>query len=507
MSITKFRIRRKVYLDNNATTTVLPAVRKVIEKTLRTCYGNPSSNYQNARDAASLLENSRQAVAESIGALSEEIIFTGSASESNNQLLFSCIKNAPPGRNVIVASPIEHSSISKALDFLEKNGTIVRYCPVDNEGRIVFDSLVSLVDSSTLLVCIMYANNETGVIQDIPSIAELTHRNGAWLMSDCVQALGKIPVNVNDLDIDFASFSAHKIHGPKGVGATYVRSGLPISPFIHGGHQENGLRAGTESIHNIAGFAEACRHIPQSLAAADHIAQLRDELALGIQKIMPSARFNSSSERRWTLGNTLSVSFPGFDAAEAIGFLDYNGISVSAGSACNTQSKEPSAVLKAIGLSDEESHQTLRLSLSDNIRSKHITYTLNVLRDYLERRVLPVKMLQPSQLDETLLFDENVFIIDIRHPPCRKISKGLPRSQETSFSELQTNFDVLPRDKNLLVVCQAGVRTSAAYYLRSKGFKNVSFLVGGVIGWKNAQPTLYNKYADSDKQPLLEGRC
>ena len=501
----KFRIRRKVYLDNNATTMVSSKVRKVMGKTLRRYYGNPSSNYQDAKVASSLLESSRKAVAESVGALSDEIIFTSSASESNNQILFSCIKNAPPGRNVIVASPIEHSSILKVLDFLEENGTVVRYCPVDEEGRIVFDALSSLVDNSTLLVCIMYANGETGVIQDIPSIAELTHQNGAWLMSDCVQALGKIPVNVKEIGVDFASFSAHKIYGPKGVGATYVRPGLPISPFIHGGHQENGLRGGTESLHNIAGFAEACRNIPQSLFTAERIRQLRDNLALGIQEIMPSARFNTSLEKQWNLGNTLSVHFPGFDSTEAIGFLDYYGISVSAGSACNTHSEEPSAVLKAIGLSDEESHQTLRLSLSDNIPLKHITYTLSVLRDYLGRKSLPVTMMHPSHLDENLLFDENIFIIDIRRRLDRKIIKGLPRSHETSFSELRANFNVLPRNKNLLVVCQFGFDNSiAAYYLRSKGFKSVSFVGGGAIGWKNSQPSLYNKYADIDKQPLLK---
>ena len=503
-----FRLRQKVYLDNNATTMIAPAVRKVMEKALRTCYGNPSSNYRDAQDAAALLYNSRQAVARSIGALPEEIIFTGCASESNNQILFSCVENAPPGRKTIVASPIEHPSVSKTLEYLEKKGTVVRYCPVDSQGRIVFDILSSLIDNTTLLVCIMYANNETGVLQDIPAIAHLAHQNGAWVMSDCVQALGKTPVHIKELNVDFASFSAHKIHGPKGIGAVFVRSGLPISPFIHGGHQEKELRAGTESTHNIAGFAEACRRIPQNLAAAGNTARFRNELALGIQKILPSARINTPYRKQGALCNTLSVTFPGFDAAEAIGFLDYNGISVSAGSACNTEANEPSAVLKAIGLTDEESRQTLRFSLSDKTSGRHITYTLNILRYYLERRALPVTMIHPSHIDENLLFNKTVFIVDIRRFYDRKFLKGLPNSHETSFAEIRAHPELLPRHKNILFVCQGGTDGPiAGYYLRAKGFKNVSFVMGGIIGWKLFQPALYNKYGNSNKQVLVEKKA
>ena len=266
-----FRFRKTAYLDNNATTKLTSNVIRQMAKTLRKCYGNPSSNYLDARDASTLLEESRQAIAESIGAYPEEIIFTSCASESNNQLLFSALQNASDGRNTIISIPIEHPSVISALDFLQKHGSIVQYCPTDGDGRVIFSELTSMVDEKTLLVCCMYANNETGVLQDIKKIAALAHQKGAWMMSDCVQALGKIPVDVKALDIDFASFSAHKIHGPKGIGASFVRSGLPISPFIHGGHQENGLRAGTESIHNIAGFAEACKNIQQSLQATVRI--------------------------------------------------------------------------------------------------------------------------------------------------------------------------------------------------------------------------------------------
>ena len=502
--------RQKVYLDNNATTMIAPDVCRVMKKTLRNCYGNPSSNYRDARDAVILLDSSRKAVALSIGALPEEIIFTSCASESNNQLLFSCIENALPERNVIVASSIEHPSVVKALEFLQKQGTVVRYCPVDSQGRIVWDALVSLVDNTTALVCVMYANNETGVLQDIPDIARLAHQNGALMMSDCVQALGKTAVNVKELGVDFASFSAHKIHGPKGTGAAFVRSGLPVVPFIRGGHQENGQRAGTESTHNIAGFAEACRLIPQSLAAVNRITKLRNELAAGILKLLPSARINSpcGAAGQLALCNTLSVTFSGFDAAEAIGFLDYNGIGVSAGSACNTPANEPSPVLKAIGLSDKESRQTLRFSLSEYTTAGQIAYTLNILRDYLERRDLPVTLVHPNQADEGFLLNEHTFIVDVRFRHDRKILKGLPRSHETSFTELRMHLNMLPRHKNILIVCQGGtISPIVAYFLRSKGFKNLSFVAGGAAGWRLFQPELYNKYGGNGKQPLIKQKA
>ena len=502
-----FRFRKTAYLDNNATTKLTSNVIRQMAKTLRKCYGNPSSNYLDARDASTLLEESRQAIAESIGAYPEEIIFTSCASESNNQLLFSALQNASDGRNTIISIPIEHPSVISALDFLQKHGSIVQYCPTDGDGRVIFSELTSMVDEKTLLVCCMYANNETGVLQDIKKIAALAHQKGAWMMSDCVQALGKIPVDVKALDIDFASFSAHKIHGPKGIGASFVRSGLPISPFIHGGHQENGLRAGTESIHNIAGFAEACKNIQQSLQATVRITELRDRLASGIQQILPVALINSphGEHKQWGLSNTLSITLPGFDAAEAIAFLDYNGISVSAGSACNTQANEPSHVLKAIGLSDEESRQTLRFSLSKETTDQEISYTLEVLRDFLERRKLPVSMVRPDQLGENLLFNEQTFIVDIRYGYDRKILKGLPNSHETSFSELRANLNRLPKDKNILIICQGGTDGPVvAYYLRSKGFTNVSFVMGGMIGWKIFNASLYEKYAGINKTLLID---
>lgn len=497
-----FRFRQQVNLDNNATTPVAPDVVKAIARALRRCHGNPSSNYRDARDAAVLLQESRQAVAAAVGATAEEILFTSCASEANNQVLMSCLRDAESSRNAVVSTPIEHPSVLATLAHLQSTGMEVHFCSVDKQGRVDLEQLESLLNERTALVCCMRANNETGVIQDVPKIAEMAHRHGAWVMADCVQALGKIPVDVQALGVDYAVFSAHKLHGPKGVGALYARAGAPLFPLIHGGHQENGLRAGTEGVHNIAGFAQACRSIPRLLAAVPRIVNLRNQLASGIARVFPAAKINSMLDE-YGLPNTLSVTFPGFDGAEAIGFLDYHGIGVSAGSACNTQGNAPSHVLKAIGLSDEEARQSLRFSLSDQTSERDISYTLSVVRDYLERRALPVAMVRPAQVDENLLFSETVFILDVRYGYDRKLLKALPNSHETSYAALKQDCGALPKDKHILVVCQAGTDGPVvAYYLRSKGFKNVSFIMGGVVGWKLFQSTLYDKYGDWNKKPL-----
>jgi len=472
---------RRVYLDNNATTAVSPQVRRVMVDVLRAHNGNPSSRYRDGLDAASIMESSRRAVAEAVGALPDELIFTGSASEANNQILLSCVANATGDRRTIVASPIEHPSVLSTLKRLESTGTPVRYCPVDRYGQVTLDALEPLVDDTTLLVSVGLANNEIGVIQDIPAIADVAHRSGAWMMSDCVQALGKIPVDLKTLDVDYASFSAHKIHGPKGAGVAYVRTGLPVASLIHGGHQENSLRAGTESLHNIAGFGEACRHVPEMLTDAPRVAALRDVLVEGIVSMLPAAQLNSTTGAS-TLCNTISVSLPGFDAAEAIGFLDYNGVAVSAGSACNAKSKQPSEVLKAIGLTDELAGQTLRLTLGGDTTRADIDYTLKCLKRYLDGGPQPVTPMSASSLRD-MLADGDVVVVDIRRPSERKMIASAPGALETSKAALHKGLD-LPRDKQIVVVCQVGFDAAiAAYALRSQGYRRVSYLNGGAVAW------------------------
>jgi cysteine desulfurase len=496
-----FRFRRQVYLDNHATTSVARNVRQKMNAVLADCFGNPSSPYRLARNAANVLDESRQIIGRAIGALPEEIIFTGSASEANNQVLKSFLSGVGHRRTKIVSTPIEHSSVMMALAHVQQEGLDVVFCPVHGDGRLDFNTLESLVDENTALVCCMLANNEIGVIQNVARVAQIAHAQGALVMADCVQALGKMAVDVQALDIDYATFSAHKIHGPKGVGALYAKSGSLLRPLIHGGHQENGLRAGTEGLHNIAGFAEACRNIPDMLTKAGAVAQLRDRFVREVAALQPGIHSHSTAVD--CLPNTASMTFPGFDNAELLAYLDYHGIGASAGSACNTEDNAPSHVLTAIGMTAEQARQTLRFSLSTQIRPRDMRYTVAVLGDYLQRRNLPVSMVSPAQLDENLLFSENLFIIDIRYGYDRKILKGLPNSRETSKKALRSALHVIPRGKSVLIVCQSGTDGPImAYFLRSKGIKDVGFVMGGVLAWKIFQPVLYKKLGGVNVTPL-----
>jgi cysteine desulfurase len=498
------RLRRRAYLDNNATTEVSPRVQRVMRDVLKNCYGNPSSRYRIARAAAAILEDAREQVAIAIGADATEITFTGSASEANNQILLTFAAENSGGRDTIISTPIEHPAVLRTLEHLAGRGMRIVFCPVDTDGRLLPEDLASLIDERTALVCCMLANNETGVIQDIAPVVSLARQHGARVFVDCVQALGKMPVNVHQLDVDYASFSAHKIHGPKGVGALYARAGCPLAPLIHGGHQENGLRAGTEGLHNIAGFGLACREIPQLLARARPVAELRQRLMTTIRTLLPAAVFNTPLD--CAVPNTLSVTLPGFDNGDAIAFLDYHGIAVSAGSACNTQANEPSHVLKAIGLSDEAARQTLRLSLSTETSAADIRYVERVLHDYLLERKAPVTMVNPTQINEDMLFNEQLFILDIRNKIDRKLLKGLPGSHEAALTTLGRYLDQIPRRRTILVVCQGGTDGPiAAYYLRAKGYRHVSFVMGGVVGWKLCQPELYKRLGNTNIS-VLEAR-
>lgn len=494
-----FSFRKQAYLDNNATTAVSTVVQQNMRSVLANCFGNPSSRYRIARTAAAILEDARESIAAAVGADAAEILFTGSASEANNQILKTFSPWNAAGctsfRRRIISTPIEHPSVLKTLDTLAASGMDIVYCPVDSLGRLRFDVLQTLINEDTALVCCMYINNETGVIQNMARVVALAQTHGARVFADCVQALGKIPVDVKALGVDYATFSAHKIHGPKGVGALYARSDAPLQPLIHGGHQENGLRAGTEALHNIAGFGTACQDIPTLLADAPRIATLRQQLADKLRNTLPAAVINTPLDpASLAAPNTLSITLTGFDNGEAIAFLDYHGIAVSAGSACNTQANEPSHVLKAIGLSDEAARQTLRFSLCSATKPGDIRYVEKILRGYLQEHKTPISMVAPAQVNEDLLFNENLFILDIRNKYDRKLLKGLPGSFEASAIFLKRYLDQIPRRKSILVVCQAGTDGPiAAYYLKTKGFRDVSFVMGGILAWKLFQPELYKR--------------
>ena len=451
------------------------------------------------------MEAARRQVAAAIHAGPAEVYFTGCATESNNAVLKSLCGHFYPKKKKIVSTPIEHPSVLRTLEFLQARGIVVEYCPVDRHGRVLLDELEKMIDGDTFLVCCMLANNETGTIQDILAIAKIAKRHAVLVLSDCVQALGKIPIDVQGWGIDYASFSAHKLYGPKGVGALYVRPGSPFTPLMHGGHQESGMRAGTESLHNIAGFGAACRDVDKLLARAQRIRALKHLLLRRLREIKPDLAVHSPEDG--CLANTASITLPDVSNTGLLAALDQHGIAVSAGSACSSGEDKPSHVLLAIGLSDRAAGETIRVSLGRATSARDIRFALRVIRDHVRGRTLAVGMISPAQLDEAMLFDERNYVLDVRPHSFRGNFKGLPNAHEASFVALEKYLHLIPRDRHILVACQGGgLSYMAAYYLRSKGFDRVSNLRGGIAGWKSRRPDLYKKHAGQNITVLQPAR-
>ena len=490
------RFNRNVYLDHNATTNVSSRVHRKMNQVLQHHYGNPSAFYGIGRKSVEIIEQARGYIANAIHADPYEIYFTGCATESNNAVLKSVSAHFFPKKKKIISTPIEHPSVLNTLEYLETQGIVVEFCPVDHQGRVILTELEKQIDDQTFLICCIFANNETGVIQDIPAVTRIAQQRDVLVLTDCVQALGKVPVDVHGWDVDYASFSAHKLYGPKGIGALYVKQGSPFAALLHGGHQENGLRAGTESIHNIAGFGAACQDVDKLLADTKKIQVLKSQLIQQLKEIKPDCVINSPEAEAECLPNTLSITFPGVENAGLMGMLDYRGIAVSAGSACSTGEDKPSHVLKAIGVSDQAARETIRVSLGHDTSARDIQYMTQVFQDYVEGRTPFVNMITPAQLNETILFDEQTYILDVRPSDDRKRFKGLPNSHEVSPFSVEKYLDQLPRDKEILVYCPGGgLSLMISYYLKAKGFKRVSNLRGGLDGWRKRRNDLYQKYA------------
>ena len=373
---------RQIYFDNNATTPLHPEVKKEITAALE-MYGNPSSMHAFGREARANVEDVRKRVSHFMGADESEIVFTGSGSEANNTVLslFVChtAQCIPGMRQTIVTSRIEHPCVLETSQCLTHRGVDVRYLEVDRYGKVDLDQLEETLKSTSVgLVSVMMANNEIGTLQEIPVISELAHKYGALMHTDAVQAFGKVPVNVDDLGVDFLTISGHKIYGPKGIGALYVRKGIPYCPFIRGGHQERGRRAGTENTLGIMGLGMAVDMRAAEMAAEEvRLQGLKDILRNGIEERIDEALFNGHPTD--SLANTLNVSFPGAEGEAILLYLDLAGIAVSTGSACASGSLDPSHVLLATGVDAERAHGSIRISLGRENTREDVDYMLDVL--------------------------------------------------------------------------------------------------------------------------------
>lgn len=375
----------RIYLDYNATTPLSPEVKEFYIQELER-YANGSSLHEDGRLVARHIEKARQQVAGLIHAEPGEIFFTSGGSESNNTVFNTMVQlGRQRKRNVIVTAAVEHPCVLEASKRLAGQfGMEVIYLPVDEYGVVKSRDFDVAMEKQPLLVSVMTANNEIGTVQDIPELCRKAHSAGALFHTDAVQAAGKIPVDMKGWDVDYATFSAHKIYGPKGIGALFVKKGVPVEPLIRGGHQEHGVRAGTYNGPAIAGYGFAAERAAAELDQyGSHTSVLRNRLRTGLLERIPGIKINGHPEK--ILPNTLNVSFPGAEGEAILLHLDMLGVDASTGSACASASLDPSHVLLATGLGPELAHGSIRFSFGKYNTAEEVDYILEYFPPVIEK--------------------------------------------------------------------------------------------------------------------------
>lgn len=370
-----------IYLDNAATTKTAPEVVEVMLPYFSEFYGNPSSIYDFSSHSKDAIMNARTAIADVLGAKREEIYFTAGGSESDNWALKAAFEAYKNKGNHIITTKIEHHAILHTCEYLEKErGARVTYLDVDENGIVKLDDLKAAITPETILITVMFANNEIGTIEPIREIGEIARENGILFHTDAVQAFGQVPINVDEMNIDMLSSSGHKINGPKGIGFLYIRKGVKIRSFVHGGAQERKRRAGTENVPGIVGYGAAARRAAATMEerAAKEI-EIRDHMIGRILAEIPYTRLNGDPLLR--LPNNVNVSIQYIEGESMLLMLDSNGICASSGSACTSGSLDPSHVLLAIGLPHEIAHGSLRMTLSEETTMEDADFVVDKLKD------------------------------------------------------------------------------------------------------------------------------
>ncbi len=375
---------KRIYLDHNASTPVHPDVIKAMAPFWREVFGNASSVHRFGQQARKAIEDAREKVAGFIGGSSQEIFFTSGGTESDNLAVKGAACACQAKGKHIITSSIEHHAVLSTCKHLEKQGYKVTYLPVDKYGLVDPNDVGKAITEETILISIMYANNEVGTIQPIADIGKIAKERGVPFHTDAVQAVGKIPVNVNELNVDLLTLSGHKIYGPKGIGALYVRKGTRIAPQIHGGHHEKNKRAGTENVPGIVGLGKAIEITRDTLQEESiRLTGLRNMLCSGISEKIEHVVLHGHTARRQP--NTLNMSFEFVEGESIILGLDMKGIAVASGSACTSGSLEPSHVLKAMGVDPAISQGSIRFSLGRDNTKEDIDYVLEVLPGVVSR--------------------------------------------------------------------------------------------------------------------------
>ena len=374
---------KAIYLDNNATTRLDPMVLEAMMPFMTDHYGNPSSIHGFGEPVRKGIERAREQVAALLGAAHDsEIIFTSCATEANSTAILSAVE-ALPERKEIITTVVEHPAILEVCEHLERRGYTIHRLPVDNQGRLDLDHYQSLLSENVALVTVMWANNETGTVFPVQTMATMAKEKGVLFHTDGVQAVGKFPIHLASSDIDMLSFSGHKIHAPKGVGALYVKRGSRFRPLLRGGHQERGRRAGTENAAGIVGLGMACELAEVHMPMMTHLAELRDELQAGLLAKVPCSIVTGDVAKRTP--NTLNIAFEYIEGEAILLMLNQLGIAASSGSACTSGSLEPSHVMRAMSIPYTAAHGSVRFSLSRYTRQKEIDYVLEKLPPVIER--------------------------------------------------------------------------------------------------------------------------
>jgi len=375
---------KKIYLDHNATTPMRPEVLDAMLPYLKEKFGNASSIHGFGRDAKVALEEAREKVAEILGALPSEIFFTSGGTESDNLAIKgTAFANTKKGKHIIT-SKIEHHAILESCKFLEKEGFEVTYLPVNSQGMVDPEDLSNAIRDDTTLVSIMYANNEVGIVQPIEQLSKIAKKMKVYFHTDAVQAAGKIPIDVQKLNVDMLSVSGHKIYGPKGVGAIYIRKGVRIAPLSHGGHHERSRRAGTENVPAIVGLAKALELMVGEMENQNkHLRNLTEAFYKKLMESIPDVVLHGDLDRR--IPNTLNLSFKGVEGESIILSLDMKGVAVASGSACTSGTLEPSHVLSAMGVDPAIAQGAIRFSFGRDNVMEDVEYVARILPEIVQR--------------------------------------------------------------------------------------------------------------------------
>lgn len=488
---------RNVYLDHNATTPLEPVVQKAMQRVLKRFPGNPSSLHTQGRAARGLVEEARKSVATLLGCPPEQIIFTSGGTEGNNTVIKGLFAHVGSGH--IITSKIEHESILGACRQVAQAGGAVTYLSAEQDGRISVDAVREAIRPDTMLISIMHANNETGVIQPIREIARLAKEKNIPFHTDAVQTFGKIPTHVDDLGCDFLTLTAHKINGPKGAGALYWRGAHAWQPLVYGGDQEHGMRAGTEGVHQIVGLGAAAQCAAQRMDAEyERLTGVRTSFLDMLRRTFPEVKIHEA-EAAFQLPGTISATFPGREGIRILAGLDCYEIGVSIGSACTADRIEPSHVLLGMGIPEAEALSTIRMSMGRSTHAADMRYVIKVLKETLMHDPAGLTYLDPQHLDENRIRSEHTFLIDLRFSYERFLSPTIPGAKEWSHIYFDRFIKRIPRDKEVIMICGTGIFSfSAGYRLAKHGHPNVKVVYGGYAAWEGRYPGLAKKMGSQE---------